>query len=51
MIEFRLPDDEHGQGMAEYALILAMIAVLAIAAISFLGTEINNLFSSVGNGI
>jgi Flp pilus assembly pilin Flp len=29
--------DERGQGLAEYALILALIAVLAIAAVTFLG--------------
>lgn len=43
--------DERGQGLAEYALILALIAVLAIAAVTFLGTQINAILSSVGNGI
>ncbi len=43
--------DERGQGLAEYALILALIAVLAIAAVTFLGTQINAILSSVGNSI
>ena len=43
--------DERGQGLAEYALILALIAVLAIAAVTFLGGQINNILSSVGNSI
>jgi pilus assembly protein Flp/PilA len=43
--------DERGQGLAEYALILALIAVLAIAAVTFLGGQINAILSSVGNGI
>jgi pilus assembly protein Flp/PilA len=43
--------DERGQGLAEYALILALIAVLAIAAVTFLGGQINGILSSVGNSI
>jgi pilus assembly protein Flp/PilA len=43
--------DEEGQGLAEYALILALIAVLAIAAVTFLGGQINAILSSVGNSI
>ena len=40
-----------GQGLAEYALILALIAVLAIAAVTFLGGQINDILSAVGNAI
>ena len=43
--------DERGQGLAEYALILALIAVLAIAAVTFLGGQINEILSSVGEAI
>jgi pilus assembly protein Flp/PilA len=43
--------DERGQGLAEYALILALIAVLAIAAVTFLGGQINAILSGVGNSI
>jgi len=43
--------DERGQGLAEYALILALIAVLAIAAVTFLGGQINSILSNVGNSI
>jgi pilus assembly protein Flp/PilA len=46
-----LTRDEEGQGLAEYALILALIAVLAIAAVLFLGGEINKILSDVGNKI
>lgn len=42
---------EEGQGLAEYALILALIAVLAIAAVTFLGSNINSILSNVGNSI
>lgn len=40
--------DEQGQGLAEYALILALIAVVAILALIFLGTQISSILSSVG---
>jgi pilus assembly protein Flp/PilA len=43
--------DERGQGLAEYALILALIAVVVIAAVTFLGTQINSILSSVGAAI
>ena len=43
--------DEEGQGLAEYALILALIAVIAIAALVFLGGQISSILSSVGNSI
>jgi pilus assembly protein Flp/PilA len=43
--------DDRGQGLAEYALILALIAVLAIAAVTFLGGQINSILSNVGNSI
>jgi pilus assembly protein Flp/PilA len=42
---------EEGQGLAEYALILALIAILAIVALLFLGGQINSVMSTVGNSI
>jgi pilus assembly protein Flp/PilA len=43
--------DERGQGLAEYALILALIAVVAILAVTFLGTQISQILSVVGKAI
>jgi Flp pilus assembly pilin Flp len=43
--------DERGQGLAEYALILAFIAVVAILAVTFLGTQIEDILSTVGAAI
>jgi Flp pilus assembly pilin Flp len=40
-----------GQGLAEYALILALIAVLAIAAVTFMGSSINQMLSDLGNAM
>jgi pilus assembly protein Flp/PilA len=43
--------DEEGQGLAEYALILALIAIVAILALIFLGGQISTILSSVGNSV
>ena len=37
----------HGQGLAEYALILSLIAILAIGALLFLSTRIDTVLSSI----
>jgi Flp pilus assembly pilin Flp len=37
-----------GQGLAEYALILALIAIMAIAALMFLSTQINAILNQIG---
>jgi pilus assembly protein Flp/PilA len=43
--------DEEGQGLAEYALILALIAIVAIVALIFLGGQISRILSTVGSSI
>jgi pilus assembly protein Flp/PilA len=43
--------DDDGQGLAEYALILALIAVIAIVALIFLGGQISEKLSTVGNSV
>jgi len=42
--------DEAGQGMVEYGLIVMLIAIVLILAVQFLGHQTNNLFSNVSNG-
>ena len=46
---FRL--DDEGQGLAEYALILALIAIVAIVALIFLGGKVSQILSNVGNSV
>ena len=41
--------DENGQGLAEYALILALIAIVVVAAVSAFGQGVNNLYESSAN--
>ena len=43
--------DEDGQGLAEYALILALIAIIAIVALIFLGGQISDKLSTIGNSV
>ncbi|HET9852729.1 MAG TPA: hypothetical protein VFP56_09515 [Candidatus Limnocylindrales bacterium] len=43
--------DDEGQGLAEYALILALIAIVAIIALIFLGTQVSGILSTVGASV
>ncbi len=43
--------DEDGQGLAEYALILALIAVVAIVALLYLGSQVSDKLSVIGNAL
>jgi pilus assembly protein Flp/PilA len=47
----RFRRSQAGQGLAEYALILALIAVIAILALIFLGSQISDRLSQVGNSM
>lgn len=46
-----LSNDDRGQGLAEYGLILGLIAVLCIVAVVFLSGNISGLLSNVGSSI
>jgi pilus assembly protein Flp/PilA len=43
--------DEEGQGLAEYALILALIAIVAIVALLFLGGQVSTILHQVGASV
>ena len=45
------PWGEAGQGLAEYALILALIAIIAIAALAFFGGNLQSTLSMIGNSV
>ena len=47
----RTAQEETGQGLSEYALILFFIAVVAIAALTFLGSDISSLLSRVATAL
>ncbi|NMB46819.1 MAG: Flp family type IVb pilin [Firmicutes bacterium] len=43
--------DEEGQGMVEYGLILALVAVGVIIALGALGTDLSGLFQGIANKV
>ena len=40
--------DKKGQGLVEYALLLALIAIVVIAAVTLIGGKANNVYSKIG---
>ena len=47
----RFLSEDRGQGLTEYALILALIAVVAIAALTLLGGKVSSVFDTVGRSL
>ncbi|TMB62167.1 MAG: Flp family type IVb pilin [Chloroflexi bacterium] len=43
--------EEEGQGLVEYALIIAVIAIAVIVAMVFLRGQLQNIFSNIGNNL
>ncbi len=43
--------EEEGQGLVEYALIIAVIAIAVIVAMLFLRGQIQQIFSNIGNNL
>jgi pilus assembly protein Flp/PilA len=42
-----LKDEEGGQALVEYGLILALVAVAAVATLKLIGTNVNNILDSI----
>lgn len=47
----RMWKEESGQGMAEYALILVLVALVCITGFQFLGDKIDSRVKNVGNSL
>ena len=47
----RVLRNDDGQGLAEYALILALIAIIAIVALIFMGNQVSHKLSTIGSAI
>ena len=50
-VQAALAPASRGQGLAEYALILALIAIVAIIALIFLGGQVSKILSNVGHSV
>jgi len=44
-------NDEKGQDVAEYAVMLAVILVIVVGTVRMIGSNANNVFSAVGSSI
>jgi pilus assembly protein Flp/PilA len=49
MVEFF--ENEEGQGLVEYALIIAVIAIAVIVSMIFFRDQLTNYFSNIGNNL
>ena len=47
----KLWSDERGQDVAEYAVMLAVVLVIVVGTIRLVGSNANNVFSSVSSAI
>ena len=46
-----IKDEESGQGMVEYGLIVALISIAAIAVIVLIGPKLTGIFTKVSDGL
>jgi pilus assembly protein Flp/PilA len=49
MVDYKDNKEEEGATLVEYALLVALIAIIAIAALKFLGEAVSNEFSEIGS--
>jgi pilus assembly protein Flp/PilA len=48
---FAIRNREDGQALVEYALILALVSVVAIGSLTLLGTNVNAVLSQIANAV
>ena len=51
LVRIQLKREEEGQTMAEYGLLIAFIAVVALVGITLLGTSLKDFFTSLANQV
>lgn len=49
MLFFPYPDE--GQGLLEYSLVIALVAIIIVIVLALLGPAVGNMFSNVVNQI
>ena len=48
---FDIMRNEDGQGLTEYALIIALVAIVAVAALTLLGGQIQTIFGDINDDL
>jgi Flp pilus assembly pilin Flp len=48
--QWRFTTSEYGASMVEYALLVMLIAMIAVAALTFVGGEVSTSYSEVADG-
>lgn len=48
---FRLVENNKGQGLVEYALILMLIAMVVIVALQLFGVKLSNTYENINSGV
>jgi len=43
--------EERGQGLAEYALVILLVAIVVVLIVAIYGTQIANMYSRVTNQV
>lgn len=43
--------EEEGQDLAEYALLIGLIALVVVAAVTILGNQLSGVFNKIGNAV
>jgi pilus assembly protein Flp/PilA len=43
--------DDRGQGLVEYALVIALVSLVAISALKFLGAKASNTLNNAANAV
>lgn len=51
MVKMATLKSDAGASMVEYALLVVLIAIVAIAAVTLAGTEVSETFSEIGSAL
>lgn len=46
-----VPKDEKGQDLAEYAMLIGLVALFVVGAVTILGDELDQVFTAIGGAI
>lgn len=46
-----VPESDRGQGLLEYAMLIALVAIIVLVVVALLGPAVGNMFSNVVNRI